>query len=225
MATRTRGDLPPTRFPRSNYDRHRTRNIVCSLGGRLGVASADKPTRSRAATSNLQAGASPNLKFNMFRAISLVALTLMLAGSPVLAKQKAQETVVIADTAEKFAVLVDKIRSQMATGQRYEFLNASDRKKVNQSLDRMSALLDASGSVEAMTKDNRALLFNEQEKANGILARNADDRLICTRVAPTGSHRPVTDCKTYRETEEIRKNSRTQLNEMTRYRGNPGPQN
>ena len=161
----------------------------------------------------------------MLRAISLVALTLMLAGSPVLAKQKAQENVVIADSAEKFAVLVDKIRSQMATGQRYEFLSASDRKKVNQSLDRMSALLDASGSVEAMTKDNRALLFNEQEKANGILARNADDRLICTRVAPTGSHRPVTDCQTYRETEEIRKNSRTQLNEMTRYRGNPGPQN
>src|SRR5690606_38579282 len=115
MATRARRDLPPTGFPRSNYDRHRTLNIVCSLRGRLGVASAGKPTRSRAATSNLQAGASPNLEFNMFRAISLVALTLMLAGSPVLAKQKAQENVVIADSAEKFAVLVDKIRSQMAT--------------------------------------------------------------------------------------------------------------
>ena len=97
----------------------------------------------------------------------------------------------------------------------------ADRKLVNQSLDKMGALLDASGSVQAMTKDDRTRLFNEQEKANGILAKNADDRLICTRVAPTGSHRPVTECKTYRESEEIRKNSQTQLREMTRFNGNP----
>ncbi|MEO7012860.1 MAG: hypothetical protein ABI127_01020 [Dokdonella sp.] len=157
----------------------------------------------------------------MFRAISLVALVLMLVASPLFAKQKAQENVVIADSADKFAVLVEKIRSQMATGQRYEFLSPADRKLVNQSLDKMGALLDASGSVQAMTKDDRTRLFNEQEKANGILAKNADDRLICTRVAPTGSHRPVTECKTYRESEEIRKNSQTQLREMTRFNGNP----
>ncbi len=155
----------------------------------------------------------------MFRAISLTALVLMLVASPLLAKQKAQENVVIADTADKFAVLVDKIRSQMATGKRYEFLSPGDRKLVNQSLDKMGELLDARGSVEAMSLDDRTRLFNEQERANGILAKNADDRLICTRVAPTGSHRPVTDCKTFRETEEIRKNAQTQLQEMTKYRG------
>lgn len=153
----------------------------------------------------------------MSRVISLVALVLMLVASPLLAKQKAQENVVIADSADKFAVLVEKIRSQMVTGQRYEFLSPSDRKLVNQSLDKMSAMLDASGSVEAMSLDDRTRLFNEQERANGILAKNADDRLICTRVAPTGSHRPVTDCKTFRETEEIRKNAKTQLKEMTDY--------
>ena len=67
----------------------------------------------------------------MFRAISLVALVLMLVASPLFAKQKAQENVVIADSADKFAVLVEKIRSQMATGQRYEFLSPADRKLVN----------------------------------------------------------------------------------------------
>lgn len=157
----------------------------------------------------------------MFRALSLVAVVLMLVASPLLAKQKAQENVVIADSADKFVVLVEKIRSQMATGKRYEFLSPGDRKLVNQSLDKMGALLEASGSVEAMTMDDRTRLFNEQERANGILAKNADDRLVCTRVAPTGSHRPVTECKTYREVEETRKNAQTQLQEMTKFRGNP----
>ena len=66
----------------------------------------------------------------------------MLAASPVLAKKQAQENVIIADSAEKFAVLVDKIRSQMATGQRYEFLSPADRKLVNDSLDKMGSLLN-----------------------------------------------------------------------------------
>ena len=160
-------------------------------------------------------------EFNMFRAMSLAALTVMLATSPVLAaKKNVQENVVIADSAEKFAVLVDKIRSQMTTGQRYEFLSPADRKLVNDSLDKMGSLLDASGTVEAMPMDDRTRLFNEQERANGILAKNADDRLICTRVAPTGSHRPVTDCKTFRQLEEIRKGTETQMREFTKYRGN-----
>ncbi|MFZ1224749.1 MAG: hypothetical protein WAR01_16105 [Dokdonella sp.] len=161
-------------------------------------------------------GARLTLEFNMFRAISLAAFTLMLAASPVLAKKQAQENVIIADSAEKFALLVDKIRSQMATGQRYEFLSPADRKLVNDSLDKMGSLLQANGSVEAMNMGDRTRLFNEQERANGILAKNADDRLVCTRVAPTGSHRPVTDCKTYRELEEIRKDTKTQLREFKR---------
>ncbi len=159
----------------------------------------------------------------MFRAISLAAVILMLVASPLLAKQKAQENVVIADSADKFAVLVEKIRSQMATGKRYEFLSTSDRNLVNQSLDKMGAMLEASGSVEAMSMDDRTRLFNEQERANGILARNADDRLICTREAPTGSHRPVTECKTYREVEEGRKDVQARLREMTRPGGKVDP--
>src|SRR5690606_14667262 len=83
------------------------------------------------------------MESNMFRAISLAAFTLMLAASPVLAKKNVQENVIIADSAEKFAVLVDKIRSQMTTGERYEFLSPADRKLVNDSLDKMGSLLEA----------------------------------------------------------------------------------
>lgn len=159
----------------------------------------------------------------MTRAILLVALIFILFASPVLAKQKAEESVIAADTADKFVVLVEKIRSQMATGQRYEFLSKSDRALVDQSLDKMSVLLNASGSVDAMAKGERVRLFNEQERANGILARNADDRIICTREAPVGSHRPTTTCNTYREMEELRRSSQLQLKDMTKFRDNPFP--
>ena len=161
--------------------------------------------------------------FNMTRAMSFLALIIVLFSFPLPARQASDENVIAADTADTFVVLVDKIRGQMATGQRYEFLSKNDRNLVDGSLDKMSVLLNASGSVDAMSKAERISLFNEQERANGILARNADDRIICTREAPIGSHRPTTTCKTYREIEELRKSTQLQLRDMTKFRDNPFP--
>ncbi len=159
----------------------------------------------------------------MTRAMSFLALIIVLFSFPLPARQASDENVIAADTADTFVVLVDKIRGQMATGQRYEFLSKNDRNLVDGSLDKMSVLLNASGSVDAMSKAERISLFNEQERANGILARNADDRIICTREAPIGSHRPTTTCKTYREIEELRKSTQLQLRDMTKFRDNPFP--
>ncbi|HOX70455.1 MAG: hypothetical protein WAS23_05105 [Dokdonella sp.] len=148
----------------------------------------------------------------MFRAITLVALALVLFASPLAAKKPEEKAVaaVSADTAEKFAVVVERIRSQMAPGKRYEFLSTADRESVNLSFDKMSAMLTASGSVGAMPEDDRLRLFNEQEKVNGLLAKNADDRLICTHVAPVGSHLPVKQCRTAREVADSRSKARRQ---------------
>jgi hypothetical protein len=99
----------------------------------------------------------------------------------------------------------------MAPGKRYEFLQESDRAKVNNSLDKMAALLARSGSVEAMSEDDRLRLFNEQEFVNGLLARNADDRKICTHESPVGSHLPVKRCRTAREVNEARANAQREL--------------
>ena len=100
----------------------------------------------------------------MFRAITLVALALVLFASPLAAKKPEEKAVaaVSADTADKFAVVVERIRSQMAPGKRYEFLSTADRESVNLSFDKMSAMLTASGSVGAMPEDDRLRLFNEQ---------------------------------------------------------------
>ena len=145
------------------------------------------------------------------KSIFLAVLALLMAAMPVAAK-KADKKAVTADTSEKFELLVLAIRQEMAPGKRYEFLQDSDREKVNRSLDKMSAMLARSGNVEAMSEDDRMKLFNEQEFVNGLLARNSDDRLICTHVAPVGSHLPVKKCRTAREVREDRANAKREMN-------------
>ena len=134
----------------------------------------------------------------------LVAFTCIVLFAPPAMAKKPVEKAVVADTAEKFTALADTIRGQMAPGKRYEFLGKSDRLTVDQSLDNMAAMLQKAGSVDAMRPEEKTQLFNEQEKVNGILARNADDRLVCTHVAPVGSHLPVTQCRTAREIAQSR---------------------
>ncbi len=157
----------------------------------------------------------------MIRTISMAALGLVLMTSLAVAKKEV-EKVVVADTAPKFELLVEKIHDQMGEGERYEFMSKRDRQTVDLSFKKMAALLTASGSVEAMNSDERMKLFNEQEKVNGLLARNADDRLVCTHVAPAGSHIPVKSCRTAREINMERNNSRRDMQNMTNDRLNLG---
>jgi hypothetical protein len=138
----------------------------------------------------------------------LPLLVLMLASS--VQAKKAEEKAVVADTSEKFELLVEAIRQEMAPGKRYEFLRDSDRSRVNQSLDRMAAMLAKSGSVDQLSSEERTRLFNDQEVVNGLLAKNADDRLVCTYVAPVGSHLPVKTCRTAREIAKSRDEFRRQ---------------
>ncbi len=134
----------------------------------------------------------------MSRVVLFVVTVFLFAASTLQAK-KPEEKAVKADTPEKFAVLVEAIRHEMAPGKRYEFLNNYNRDMVNKSLDRMADMLERAGSVEAMSQEDKTRLFSIQEEVNGVLAKNAADRLVCTHVAPTGSNIPMTQCKTVRE--------------------------
>ena len=160
----------------------------------------------------------------MFRKISFAAACVVLMASPAFAK-KPVEKVVVADSAPKFEILVEKIHSQMVDGGRYEFMSVRDREAVDLSLQKMSAMLTGSGSVDAMSSEDKDRLFNEQEKVNGLLARNSDDRLVCQDVAPVGSHLPVRTCKTYRQIAKDRSDSRRDMQNMTNGRIGSGPGN
>ncbi|MGB0133683.1 hypothetical protein [Dokdonella sp.] len=148
----------------------------------------------------------------MRKILMFLMLSLMLA-SPLSAK-KSQEEAVVADTPEKFELLVLAIRQEMAPGKRYEFLSRRNRDTVNHQLDLMQQMLVKAGSVSNMSDESRVKLFSMQEEVNGILARNAEDRLVCTHVAPVGSHIPKTICHTVRELAASKRDYESKANRM-----------
>jgi hypothetical protein len=131
-----------------------------------------------------------------------------------LAAKESRPAIRNADTPEKLEVVITAIRQEMTPGGRYEYLNGYNRGVVNDSLDHMQDMLVKAGSVDAMSQEQKTELFSVQEKANGILAKNSADRLVCTHSAPTGSHIPMTECKTVRELAMRRAASRRKQNEM-----------
>lgn len=149
----------------------------------------------------------------MSRVLLLFVGFFLVVSSLVAAKQPDKKAVV-ADTPEKFDLLVTAIQQEMEPGKRYEFLNSRNRQVVNHSLDQMAAMLNVSGSVDAMSQEDKTRLFSIQEEVNGILTKNADDRVVCTHSPPTGSHIPMTECKTVRELEQRRKAARIKQYEM-----------
>ena len=114
------------------------------------------------------------------------------------------ERIVVADSSDKFVVLAQAIRQEMAPGGRFEFITGRSRAEVNRGLDDMAAMMEKTGSVSAMREEEKIKLFNTQEKVNGLLAKNAKDRLICSYVSPVGSHLPVKKCETLGEREANR---------------------
>ncbi|HET9032266.1 MAG TPA: hypothetical protein VFN25_05100 [Dokdonella sp.] len=138
----------------------------------------------------------------------MIVMAALIAASSVVAAKPPAKKVIVADNPEQFELLVTAIQQEMAPGKRYEFLNSHNRSVVNHSLGEMGSMLNAAGSVDAMTPEEKTRLFSIQEEVNGILARNADDRLVCTRQRPTGSQIPVTTCHTVRELARSRDASR-----------------
>jgi hypothetical protein len=122
-----------------------------------------------------------------------------------LASDKVVEKPVTADTPDKFTQVATQIRGQMATGGRYEFINASDKGKVEADLNSMAMSLQKSGSVAAMSQPEQVQLFNTQEHLNGILTHSDSNRLVCEHRAPVGSNIPLNSCKTVGQIEKMRR--------------------
>lgn len=150
----------------------------------------------------------------MLKQVILAMVAALIFSSPLAAREDVKQ-VVVADSAAKFAPLAGEIRHQMEPGGQYEFIGSSDKHLVDRKLDEMASLLKTSGSVANMPEGDRLKLFNAQEQVNGILAHNSSDRLICQKVAPTGSHLPVTICKTYGELARNRAESRKEFDTMS----------
>ncbi|KFN49324.1 hypothetical protein [Arenimonas composti] len=131
----------------------------------------------------------------MFRPVVFVSL--LVASGLAFGKQEAS---VLSIESEDFAAQRQQIEADLADGETYAEISSMDRRTVRELLDRIAGRLENAGSVDAMSADQKAQLFNEQEQVNQILTQAAaDSRLVCRQEAPTGSRFKKTTCFTVAE--------------------------
>lgn len=139
--------------------------------------------------------------------LSMILAAAAFVALPLSAKDKV-EPAVNANTKDAFQTVSAWVRAQMNDNGRYPNLSARERGTVETRLDEMGRLLDARGSVEQMSADEKMKMFNAQEEVNAILAKRDNERLICTQERPIGSNLPVKVCRTAGEVEARRRADR-----------------
>lgn len=117
------------------------------------------------------------------------------------------EVIVKAQNKSDFTAVMAAVHQQMQPGGRFEFVNRTDREKLESNFADMQSLFDKYGTVAEMDQQGKIQLFNDQEAVNAILTHNDDKRRVCESEAPIGSHIPRTTCRTYREVEMERRSA------------------
>ena len=105
----------------------------------------------------------------------------------------------VAQSLDSFMQDQARIRKDMQPGGQYGYISNLEKNRVEASLAQMQNLLTANKTKADMRQEDKVALLNAQEKVNGILEHNDNNRLVCEHVAPVGSHIPVTTCHTYGE--------------------------
>lgn len=147
----------------------------------------------------------------MPRKCLVTILACLLCASQAFAGSQQTSDAIEIDTYDNFQVLVGDLREEMVVGGRYEYLAGMDRKNVNRMLDAIAELLRSSGSFATMSPGAKTALLADLEAVNELLAKFADNRIICTHEAPIGSLIPRKRCRTLRQIEKSRSASKGRL--------------
>ncbi len=119
--------------------------------------------------------------------------------------------VVTAQTKAEFVDQARDVREGMAPGGRYEFVTPDERARVERRLGEMQTLFDHYVEGKRLPDATLVQLLTAQEEINGILTQRDGNRLICKNEVPTGSHRPVNNCKRYADIERARRETQKTL--------------
>jgi hypothetical protein len=141
---------------------------------------------------------------NRFIAYSAIAL-LSLACAVAQADKYDANKVVTAQTKEAFSSQAESVRKEMQNGGRYEFVTPTEHSRVEHRLSEIQNLFDKYTEGTRLQDTKMVELLTAQEEINGILNKRDGDRLICKNEMPTGSHRPVNNCKKFSEIEHSRR--------------------
>jgi hypothetical protein len=125
----------------------------------------------------------------------------------------------------EFPELIAMIRMEIEPGGRWETVPDRDRPLLETKLSEMERILEGHDSVAELADDEQLRLINAQEHANAILTQNDGQRLVCERIKPVGSHRPVKQCMTVAQRRQENEDSRRYLerNAPRRVALPPGP--
>ena len=117
-----------------------------------------------------------------------------------------------------FAAQRAQIEQDLADGKTYAEITREDRAKVRESLERITGALEGIESIDALSDEAKARVFNAQEEINQILTMaEADSRVVCSSESKTGSRRKVTTCETV-----AKRNARRDLDQDTLRRNQRG---
>lgn len=149
----------------------------------------------------------------MYKALFVVAAMLLIPATQVNARSQpnVDQHPMLVKTLDGFQTDSARIRKDMEAGGKYDNISKRDKARVETLLGDMLKLLQTGVSQSAMSQDDKIALANAQEEINGILSHNDNNRLICRREMPVGSHLPVTTCRTYAEIVQQRRDTQHAL--------------
>lgn len=140
-------------------------------------------------------------------------MLLSLAASPAFAATK--KSAAALDLNASFAQQKEKIERELGDGETYAEISSKDRATVREALNRIASKLDMAGSVESLTHQQKADVFNDQEQVNSILTKASEDsRLVCRREKKVGSHREITECMTVAERRRAYENAQKTMRDV-----------
>ena len=147
----------------------------------------------------------------MYRFAFFVLLSL--AAAPAFTAAKKSDTAL--DLNASFAQQKEKIERELGDGETYAEISSKDRVTVREALNTIASKLDMAGGVESLTQQQKADVFNEQEKINTILTKASEDsRLVCRREKKVGSHREITECLTVAERRRAYENAQKTMRDV-----------
>jgi hypothetical protein len=147
------------------------------------------------------------------------ALLLAALSMTAFADDKVVEHPVASDTLDGFSQQAAHVREQMQPGGIYEHITATDRGRVDLRLAEMQKIYQAHPGQRAgdLPQTEKIALFNAQEEVNGILKHHDNNRLVCERSVPVGTHLPVTTCRPYGEVMVMRDHNQKAMEDMAHH--------
>ena len=155
------------------------------------------------------------------RLLSLAAaIALAFASTTALADTAGSEVPQLSNmTAVEFLAFHSDLSQELKT-KRYNHISNSALDEIATEQNKIRSLVGTHSTMDELSERDRLEVFNAHQRVVAIVEGAEDDRVICKRVKPTGSHRPISQCQTVGELKRARE--QLQRDEMFKARMRQG---